>query len=165
MKKRLLIITVAIGLFSCNSNSDKNKVVSSIAAEEQSDAELKKEVEAIEAEEKAKLEAEIASRTTISFEKLIHDFGKVKADTDNRYKFKFTNTGNKPLIISDVKASCGCTTPYKPEKPILPGKSDVIEVNFHPKASQAGDVSKTITVESNIEGKLSELQIKAFVEN
>lgn len=165
MKNTLLVLSCIIGFFSCNSNSENKKVVSSIAAEEQSEAELKKEVEAIEAEEKAKIEAEIASRTTISFEKLIHDFGKVKAETDNRYKFKFTNTGAKPLIISDVKASCGCTTPYKPEKPILPGKTDVIEVNFHPKSSQAGEVSKTITVESNIEGKLSELQIKAFVEN
>jgi uncharacterized protein YcfL len=150
---------------SCNSNQKKNETVSSVAAENLTDEELKQRVKKIEEEEKKMLEAEIANRTTIAFEKLVHDFGKVKPETDNQYKFKFTNTGNKPLIIKDVKASCGCTTPYKPEKPILPGNSDVIDVNFHPKRSQSGDISKTITVEANTESKLIELQIKAFVEN
>ena len=166
MKKTVLYFFCTTTFFSCNSsNSDKKEVVSTIAAEQLSDEELKKELKAIEIEEKAKIEAELKNRTSITFEKLIHDFGKVKPETDNRYKFKFTNTGKNPLIISDVKASCGCTTPYKPEKPILPGKSDYIDVNFHPKASQSGDISKTITVESNIEAKISELQIKAIVEN
>jgi hypothetical protein len=166
MKKTILYFFCITTFFSCNSsNSDKKEVVSTIAAEQLSDEELKKELKAIEIEEKAKIEAELKNRTSITFEKLIHDFGKVKPETDNRYKFKFTNTGKNPLIISDVKASCGCTTPYKPEKPILPGKSDYIDVNFHPKASQSGDISKTITVESNIEAKISELQIKAIVEN
>ncbi len=152
-------------LFSCNANRSKNNVVSSVAAEDLTEEELREEIKAIEAEEKAKIEAEINNRTSISFEKTIYDFGIVKAETDNSYEFKFTNTGQKPLIINNVKASCGCTTPYKPEKPILPGKSDYIKVNFHPKASQSGEITKTITVESNIEGKISELQIKASVEN
>jgi len=166
MKKSVLYFIFSTVFFSCNSsNKDKKEVVSTIASEQLSDEELKKELKAIEAEEKAKIEAELNNRTSLSFEKLIHDFGKVKPETDNRYKFKFTNTGKNPLIISDVKASCGCTTPYKPEKPIVPGMSDYIDVNFHPKASQSGEISKTITVESNIEGKISELQIKAIVEN
>lgn len=165
MNNKALCLIFIVALGACNSKSSKNEIVSSVAAEQLSDEELKRELSAIEKEEKAKIVAELNSRTSISFEKLIHDFGKVKPETDNRYKFKFTNTGKNPLIISDVKASCGCTTPYKPEKPILPGKSDYIDVNFHPKASQSGDISKTITVESNIEGKISELQIKAIVEN
>jgi hypothetical protein len=165
MNNKVLCLIFIVSLGSCNYKTSNKEIVSSVASEQLSDEELKKELKAIEIEEKAKIEAELKNRTSITFEKLIHDFGKVKPETDNRYKFKFTNTGKNPLIISDVKASCGCTTPYKPEKPILPGKSDYIDVNFHPKASQSGDISKTITVESNIEAKISELQIKAIVEN
>ena len=165
MNNKVLCLIFIVALVSCNSKSSKNEIVSSVAAEQLSDEELKRELSAIEKEEKAKILAELNSRTSISFEKLIHDFGKVKQETDNKYKFKFTNTGKNPLIITDVKASCGCTTPYKPEKPILPGKSDYIDVNFHPKASQIGNISKTISVESNIESKISELQINAIVEN
>ena len=165
MNNKVLCLIFIVSLGSCNYKSSNKEIVSSVASEQMTEDELKNELKAIEAEEKAKIQAELNSRTTIAFEKLIHDFGKVKPESDNIFKFKFTNTGNKPLIISDVKASCGCTTPYKPEKPILPGKSDYIDVNFHPKTSQSGDISKTITVESNIEGKISELQIKAIVEN
>lgn len=163
--KQFLFILCSLYIFSCNSKIEKKEIVSNVASEELSNEELKKELKAIEAEEKAKIEAELNNRTSISFEKEIYDFGKVMAETDNKYRFKFTNTGLKPLIISNVKASCGCTTPYKPEKPILPGKSDFIDVNFHPKASQSGEITKTITVESNTKEKISELQIKAFVEN
>lgn len=165
MIKIIFLNISIILLFSCESKPEKIEVVSNVAAETLTDEELKKELIAIEAEEKAKLELELNNRTSISFDKIIHDFGKVKAETDNRYKFRFTNSGEKPLIISDVKASCGCTTPYKPEKPILPGKSDFIDVNFHPKSGQIGEISKTITVESNIDGKITELQIKALVIN
>lgn len=165
MNNKVLCLIFIVSLGSCNYKTSNKEIVSSVASEQLSDEELKKELKAIEIEEKAKIEAELKNRTSITFEKLIHDFGKVKPETDNRYKFKFTNTGKKPLIISDVKASCGCTTPYKPEKPILPGESDYIDVNFHPKASQSGDISKTITVQSNIKTKISKLQIKAIVEN
>ena len=163
MKKATFLFLTHIILTSCNSSDKTTKITSSIAAEELTDEELKKEIKAIETEEKERIKAELENRTSISFEKKIHEFGKVKADTDNKYKFKFTNTGLKPLIISSVKASCGCTTPYKPEHPILPGKTDFIEVSFHPKKSQLGEISKTITVEANIESKLTELEIKAIV--
>jgi hypothetical protein len=165
MKRYLLIISCIIFLYNCESNNNKKEVLSSIASKQQSDEELQKELKKIEQEEKAKVIAEIANRTSISFEKLTHDFGKVKAESDNNYKFKFTNTGKKPLLVYNVKASCGCTTPYKPEKPILPGQTDFISINFHPKASQSGEIQKTITVEANIEKKITELQIKAFVSN
>jgi hypothetical protein len=164
MKFVFIFITVTI-LFSCNQEKKNSKVVSSVVDEHLSDEELEKQVKAIELEEKIEKQEELENRTSIMFEKTTHDFGKVKPNTDNRYKFSFTNTGNKPLLISEVKASCGCTTPYKPEKPILPGKTDVIEVNFQPKPSQSGEISKTITVESNTDPKLTELQIKAFIEN
>ena len=102
--------------------------------------------------------------TSLKFDKLTHDFGKVKEETDNKTVFRVTNTGKFPLIIDDVKASCGCTTPSKPTKPIAPGKSDKIEVVFHPNKGQLKKQSKTVRVTANTEPKETVLNISAFVE-
>ena len=99
----------------------------------------------------------------ISFNEILHDYGNVKPDSDNTAFFIVTNTGKKPLIIESVDASCGCTTPIKPEKPILPGKSDKIKVVFHPKPGQVGEQNKTVTVTANTDPRLTVLKIKAFV--
>ena len=48
------------------------------------------------------------------------DFGKIKQEVPATHKFEFTNTGSMPVIISDVKASCGCTTPGWSKEPVLP---------------------------------------------
>jgi hypothetical protein len=74
-----------------------------------------------------------------------------------------TNTGKNPLIIDKVDVSGGCTTAEKPEKPILPGKSDKISVVFHPKPGQLNEQKKTITVTANTEPKIVVLDIQAFV--
>ena len=164
MKKSIFIVSVLLTTLSCtNKTKDTKEVVSAIAADNEDPTVLAARVKQLEAEEKAKKEAELANRTSLSFEKLVHDFGNVKPDSDNSYKFKVTNTGKKPLIIEKVSASCGCTTPHKPEQPILPGQSDFIEVGFHPKPGQTNEISKTVTVEANTDPKITELQIKAFV--
>ena len=102
--------------------------------------------------------------TTLKFDKLSHDFGTVKEESDNKTIFTVTNTGKFPLIIDDVKASCGCTTPSKPTKPIAPGKSDKIEVVFHPNRGQLNNQSKTVRVMANTNPKETMLKISAFVE-
>ena len=51
-----------------------------------------------------------------------HDFGTIAEGPEVTYYFEFTNTGKEPLIIQNVSASCGCTTPDWPKQPILPGK-------------------------------------------
>ncbi len=102
--------------------------------------------------------------TSMKFDKMNHDFGNVTADTDNKTYFTVTNTGSNPLIIESVKASCGCTTPTKPEKPIMPGKSDKIEVVFHPKENQLKEQKKTIRVVANTTPGELVLNVRAFVE-
>ena len=82
----------------------------------------------------------------------------------NNGRFKIVNTGKKPLIIKNTSASCGCTTPSKPEAPILPSKHDFIKVVFEPKPSQKGTIEKTVSVEANTSQKLHIIKIKAFVE-
>jgi|SRR6218665_1577910 len=75
------------------------------------------------------------------------DYGKVTKDSDNGIRsFEFKNTGNAPLIITNVQSTCGCTVPSKPTEPILPGKTGKIDVKYN---MNPGPIRKTITVESN----------------
>ena len=64
---------------------------------------------------------------TISFEKDIHDFGKIKEDGGTvEYSFSFTNTGSEPLIITNVRTTCGCTSPTWTQKPVMPDRKSVV---------------------------------------
>lgn len=75
------------------------------------------------------------------------DYGRVNKEDDNGVRvFEFTNTGDAPLIITNVQSSCGCTVPSKPTEPIMPGKTGKIEVKYN---MNPGPIRKTITVESN----------------
>ncbi len=75
--------------------------------------------------------------------------------------FKFTNTGEVPLVITNVKTSCGCTTPYWPKKPIKPGESDVIKVKFNTN-HKPGKQTKTITIHANTKNLTEVIRIKAY---
>src|SRR5690606_29007786 len=103
------------------------------------------------------------AETTLEFDKLTHDFGNVKPEVENKTTFFVKNTGTKPLIIENVEASCGCTTPKKPEKPILPGDSDEISVTFKSNPGQTGEQKKSITVTANTAEKIHTLEIRAFI--
>ena len=80
-------------------------------------------------------------------EKTVIDYGTVNKGENGIREFVFKNTGNAPLIISNVKSTCGCTIPKKPEKPILPGESEKIQVKYDTK--RVGFIRKSITVTSN----------------
>ena len=71
-------------------------------------------------------------------------------------QFRFKNTGNKILVITDVAASCGCTVPEKPEKPIAPGAEGVIKATFDSK-NRIGTNHKVITVILNTENRTQQL--------
>ncbi len=75
------------------------------------------------------------------------DYGIVNKQDDSGIRsFEFTNTGDEPLIIVNVQSTCGCTVPTKPTEPIMPGKSNKIEVKYN---MNPGPIRKTITVETN----------------
>lgn len=92
------------------------------------------------------------------------DYGTVNKEDDNGIRvFEFTNTADAPLIIKDVKSTCGCTVPTKPKEPILPGKTGKIEVKYN---MSTGPIRKTITAETNAvnyEGGIVPLKIKGTV--
>ncbi len=97
----------------------------------------------------------------MTFDKAEHDFGTIEQGTAQETAFKFTNTGNAPLIITDAKSSCGCTVPNPPKEPIAPGESSELLVKFN--GAGQNQVTKTITVTANTEKGSELLRIKAFV--
>ena len=92
------------------------------------------------------------------------DFGSVYKEEDSGIRtFEFKNTGDAPLIITNVQSTCGCTVPSKPTEPIMPGKSGKIDVKYN---MNPGPIRKTITVESNatnVEGGRVAIKIKGEV--
>ncbi len=100
----------------------------------------------------------------ISFPKENHDFGVVKEGDIASYEFEFVNQGDNPLVISNVKASCGCTTPFWTKKPIAPGEKGMVKASYNSKG-RPGNFNKSITVTSNAENRITRLYIKGLVDN
>ncbi|MHA7110994.1 DUF1573 domain-containing protein [Sunxiuqinia elliptica] len=103
-------------------------------------------------------------KAKIDFESLEHDFGTFKEEQGSQsYSFKFTNNGASPLILNNVRAACGCTTPQWTKEPVAPGQSGFIKVSYNPR-NRPGPFNKTVTVTSNAENTTVVLRIKGVVE-
>ncbi len=99
----------------------------------------------------------------IVFDKETHDYGSIPINGDGNCVFTFTNTGNEPLVLSNVRAGCGCTVPQWPREPVLPGKSAEIKVKYTT-LNRPHTINKTIVVTSNsIANETIVLRIKGEV--
>ncbi len=97
----------------------------------------------------------------IYFEKTTHDYGNIEYSSDGLCEFVFKNTGKEPLLLTNVKASCGCTTPTWPKEPIKKGKKETIVVKYNTKLT--GSFTKTIRVYSNAKTSPVTLRITGTV--
>ena len=95
-------------------------------------------------------------KTTVEFETETYQFGKVPEGSKVTYRFKFKNTGNEPLTLTKVKASCGCTTPSYSKDPVAPGEDGFIDVEFNT-ANRTGVQTKSITVTGNFSDGISKM--------
>ena len=93
------------------------------------------------------------------FDKETYDFGKIPTTKPVSVEFKFTNIGEKPLIITNVSASCGCTVPEWPKTPIKKGQTGVIKVTYTPTPT-AMPFTKPVTITSNAKISTKYLYIK-----
>lgn len=105
---------------------------------------------------------EAAKGGEIEFEESIFDFGQIKEGEVVEHVYTYTNSGTAPVILSQVSASCGCTTPSYTQKPVLPGKSGEIKVSFA-SDGQVGKQQKIVTVVSNAENGVTTVQLKGEV--
>jgi hypothetical protein len=98
----------------------------------------------------------------LTFKEDSHDFGKIVEGLVAEYDFYFTNTGNLPLTLVDVRPSCGCTSPEWSREPIAPGKTGFIKVKYN-SAGRPGPFNKSITITTNIPNETKALFIKGEV--
>ncbi|MEM6515929.1 MAG: DUF1573 domain-containing protein [Bacteroidota bacterium] len=111
----------------------------------------------------AERDATAGDFAVITFEETEHDFGTIVNGTPVETKFKYTNTGNAPLVVSNIKSTCGCTVPSDWNRdPMAPGESAEFTVKFNGKGNN--QVQKTITLTTNTEKGSETVKIKAFVE-
>jgi len=100
-------------------------------------------------------------KAEIKFDQKIIDYGEIEYNSDGKRIFKFTNVGDAPLIFNRISSSCGCTVPKRPEKPVQPGESGEIEVEYDTK--RVGVFIKAITINSNAINSNIVLRIKGEV--
>lgn len=100
----------------------------------------------VSAQEVEKKEAPV-NGAKIRFEQMEHQYGTIQKGGNGDCQFVFWNDGNEPLILQNVKASCGCTTPKYSQKPVMPGEKGFIDVHYN--TNNVGGFSKTVTVTSN----------------
>ncbi|HWB62708.1 MAG TPA: DUF1573 domain-containing protein [Chitinophagales bacterium] len=98
----------------------------------------------------------------MNFKEDTYVFGQIPEGPQVTHEFKFTNDGKEPLVLSNVRASCGCTTPSWPKDPILPGKEAIILVTYNTQG-RVGNFTKSITVTSNANPTTKIIYIKGQV--
>ncbi len=136
MRKLILSLCIPLLLTACNSKDSSTAVVLDSTG---------KVISAVNA-------------PVIKFEEELYDFGVIDEGASVKYEFKFKNTGKTPLIISNATATCGCTVPEYPTKPIKPGESGVIKVVFNSQG-KSGMQDKVVSIISNANPYLATLHL------
>ena len=112
--------------------------------------------------EAAERDANSSKFPILEFDKKEHDFGEIEAKTPVETVFKYKNTGDAPLVITDIKSSCGCTVPQDwSREPLAAGQEGQFTVKFN--GSGTNKVSKTVTITANTEKGTETVNITAFV--
>ena len=102
------------------------------------------------------------SQPVIKFNKPVQHLGFVTKGDTLHFQYAFTNTGNQPLVISDTKVQCSCTTVQKPDAPILPSKQGIIKATFITTGA-IDRQDRTIIVTCNASNSPIELRFKCVV--
>lgn len=141
VKKYFLFLLVSVIMISCD-NRRKDKIADDASAQ---------------------TALALKDSTTVQIIDSSYNFGKVTDGEKVEYSYRFKNTGTRPLVIVEASASCGCTVPQKPEKPILPGDIGFIKIVFDSKG-RVGNAHKSITVISNANPEFPPLILTGDVE-
>jgi hypothetical protein len=145
MKRLLTTLILAICLFSACNNEKKDSLSTDLVTNPKSATHIS------------------GKEAAITFDKTEHDFGTILQGEVVTASFHFTNTGNAPLLISNVQTSCGCTVGEFPHDPIAPGKDGVIKATYNSKGHH-GFQSRSLTVVSNTNPNQTVLRLKAKVQ-
>lgn len=103
-----------------------------------------------------------STTTAITFDESEFNFGKVAVGEKIQHIYRFTNTGDEPLLLTNARGSCGCTVPSWPKDPIQPGGSGAIVVEFDTKGKMGPQV-KQVTITANTDPAQTIVYIKGEV--
>jgi uncharacterized protein (DUF58 family) len=103
-------------------------------------------------------------KADFKFESEVYKFGKVKEGEVIEFTYAFTNTGTEPLIIQDIKVTCGCTVPDYPKAPVAPAQTGEIKVKFDT-TNKIGYQDRTLEIISNAKNSSQKLRFKGTVDN
>lgn len=121
-----------------------------------------KKIDAANLSAAAERDAAASKFPVMQFDQTEHDFGDIEKGKPVETTFSYKNTGDAPLVITDIKTSCGCTVPQNWSRdPLAPGESGQFTVRYN--ASGMNKITKTITVTANTEKGKEVVKITAFV--
>ena len=106
--------------------------------------------------------ADASTLGAFSFEEMEYDFGTINEGQVVEHLFNFTNNGQAPLVISNITASCGCTSPDWTKTPVQPGEKGFVKVVFNSTA-KSGSQAPTVTIQANTNPTVTRLRMKGSV--
>ena len=156
MKKYFLVLTLASVFVSCDVKR-KDKI-----SDDSKLGELKDSI----SQQKAQQEKDEALKnyTTVQLIDSAYSFGTITEGEKVEFSYRFKNTGTNPLVVFSASATCGCTIPEKPEKPVLPGETSYIKVVFNSSGKNGHNV-KDITVNANTSPAFPTLKLSGDVKS
>jgi len=164
--RSLSLFAIPLFLVACGDVTEEGD---SVGNSEVPESEAAAQKEAADADKKMDLARDQAQApeptgptTSITFAENSHDFGTIDEGDVVTHVFRFTNTGDEPLILNRCKGSCGCTVPQCPKEPIAPGEEGEIEVKFNSKGKK-NKQTKTVTVNANTFPEQTRITISANV--
>lgn len=169
MKKILFVLVCGIAIVSCTEADNKSDNNSSNAASTTSAVTANQSAQSTDASHShtANVPTPPVDREKLTkiewLDGIKKDFGKMKEGEKLNVVFRFKNAGDKPLIISDVSAGCGCTATDKPTKPFAPGEKGEIKAIFNSEHQGTGAKSKTVNVFANTDPQMTSLTFSVEV--
>jgi hypothetical protein len=160
MKKILLVLAAAITIASCKEADKTAEATTTTSTAPATESSTPAPNAAAAPQQNA---VDPATLTKVEWlDGVDRDFGKMKEGENLEVSFRFKNVGDKPLIISNVSASCGCTVPETPKKPYAPGETGVIKASFN-SSGKPGSQSKQVNVFANLEPAMTTLNFRVEV--
>jgi len=160
MKKILLVLAAAITIASCKEADKTSEATTTTSTAPPTEA-ANPAPSATAAPQQPTVDP--ATLTKVEWlDGMDKDFGKIAEGKNLEVSFRFKNVGDKPLVISNVSASCGCTVPETPKKPYQPGETGVIKASFN-STGKSGSQSKQVNVFANLEPAMTTLNFRVEV--
>jgi outer membrane murein-binding lipoprotein Lpp len=161
MKIKFLSAVAALLIFGACSQKDDQ--ASKIQALEEKIAQLENQNTAVTpVNAQAATAADPSTLGAFQFKEMEYDFGNINEGQVVEHLFTFTNNGQAPLVISNITASCGCTSPDWTKTPVMPGEEGYVKVVFN-SAAKSGAQAPTVTIQANTNPTVTRLSMRGSV--